>query len=142
MLFGLSRPLHIEAHLRAASSSLSAGVDAAALDASVVARTVDDSQARIAVHVPAAGEYTLEVYTCDPQRDGDLFSLSWQYLLRADTSSPVRSDFLKNMSLVSLVNLFLLEILTSLFLVLLCHSLKWCLRCYSFCACLGMTFGQ
>ena len=91
VLFELSRPLRIEAHLRAASSSLPAGVDAAALDACVVARTVDGREARIAVHVPAAGEYTLEVYTCDPQRDGDSFSLVWQYLLVADASSPVRS---------------------------------------------------
>ena len=90
VLFGLSRPLRIEAHLRSASSSLPAGVDAAALDASVVARTVGDRQARIAVHVPAAGEYTLEVYTCDPQHDGDRFSLVWQYLLVADAPSPVR----------------------------------------------------
>ena len=89
VLFGLTRPLRIEARLRPAASS-SEGVDASALDSCVVARTVDDRQARIAVHVPAAGEFTLEVYTCDPQRAGDRFTLAWQYLLIADAPSPVR----------------------------------------------------
>ena len=55
VLFGLTRPLRIKARLRPAASS-SEGVDANALDSCVVASTVDDRQARIAVHVPAAGE--------------------------------------------------------------------------------------
>ena len=101
--FILARPASVEAHLRAASASLPAGVDAAALDSCVVARTVDDHEARIAVHVPAAGEYTLEVFTCDPQRDGDR-SLAYQYLLHADSQSPVRSGSygIFNLSLVLL----------------------------------------
>ena len=91
VLFGLARPLRVQARLRpAASASASGGADAAALDSCVVARTVDERQARIAVHVPAAGEYRLEVYTCDPQRTGDQFLLAWQYLLIADAPSPVR----------------------------------------------------
>lgn len=103
MLFGLTRPLRVAARLRSsasatASATASEGADAeaiaaaAALEATmrscVVARAVADREARIEVHAPFAGEFTLEVYTAP--RDGGLATLAWQYLLIADAQSPVR----------------------------------------------------
>ncbi|CAL8095195.1 unnamed protein product [Calicophoron daubneyi] len=58
---------------------------------SLLQRSVDGNRrAVLAVFLPEPGEYGLEVYANNPDRDGNSFFVIWQYIIISDSESPVR----------------------------------------------------
>ncbi|KAM7539819.1 hypothetical protein Aperf_G00000021016 [Anoplocephala perfoliata] len=62
-----------------------------ALENTILHRVVKGgTEAVITVFLPDAGEFGLEVYACDPERDGSSYFAIWQYLITTEVAAPVR----------------------------------------------------
>ncbi|KAA0187896.1 Transglutaminase [Fasciolopsis buskii] len=62
-----------------------------ALSRSLLQRNVNGGrEAVFVVFLPEAGEYGLEIYANNPNRDGNSFFVVWQYIIVSDSESPVR----------------------------------------------------
>ncbi|VDO00390.1 unnamed protein product [Rodentolepis nana] len=48
------------------------------------------TEAVVTVFLPDAGEFGLEIYACDPERDGSSYYVIWQYLIITEMASQVR----------------------------------------------------
>ncbi|VUZ48628.1 unnamed protein product [Hymenolepis diminuta] len=62
-----------------------------ALDNCILLRVLKSgTEAVITVFLPDAGEFGLEIYACDPERDGSSYYAIWQYLIITEMASPIR----------------------------------------------------